>query len=199
MNIQQEKVEIIEEPKEILAMHPQKFALWLFIVSIVMLFAAFTSAYIVRQGEGNWLVFDLPQLFWTNSLVLIISSATMHWAYLSAKKDNLNTLKLAISITTVLGILFLVGQVYAWGDLVKSNVFFAGKESNPSGSFLYVLTGVHAVHLISGLVFLLIALYSAFTFRIHAKKLDRIEMCATYWHFLDILWLYLFGFLLLNQ
>ncbi|MEO1653932.1 MAG: cytochrome c oxidase subunit 3 [Bacteroidota bacterium] len=192
-------INLMEEPRETLSMHPQKFALWLGIVSIVMLFAAFTSAYIVRQSEGDWLIFDLPQLFWVNSVVLILSSMTMHWALINARKDNINMLKVAISITTVLGIAFLVGQVYAWGDLVKDGVFFAGTESNPAGSFLYVITGVHAVHLVSGVIFLFIALYSAFTYRIHSKKLTRIEMCATYWHFLDILWLYLFGFLLLNH
>lgn len=188
-----------EEARETLAMHPQKFAMWLFIVSIVMLFAAFTSAYIVRQAEGDWLFFELPSLFWSSSLILIISSGTMHWALLSARKDNLSTLKLAISLTTLLGLGFLVMQFLAWKDLVTNGIFFAGSQANPSGSFLYVITGVHGFHIISGLIFLLIALYSAFTYRIHAKNLTRIEMCATYWHFLDILWLYLFGFLLLNN
>ncbi|MDX2303005.1 MAG: cytochrome c oxidase subunit 3 [Microscillaceae bacterium] len=188
-------IHIAEEPRDTLSMHPHKFALWLFIVSIIMLFAAFTSAYIVRQAEGNWLYFDLPNLFWTNSVVLIISSATMHWAVFSARRDKLPMLKLAIAITTILGFAFLVGQYYAWADLVNNKIFFTG--GNPSESFLYVITGVHAFHIVSGLVFLLIALYSAFTFKIHSKNLTRIEMCATYWHFLDILWLYLFGFLLL--
>lgn len=192
-------INMIEEPKDTLSMHPHKFALWLFIVSIIMLFAAFTSAYIVRQAEGNWLYFDLPNLFWANSVILLISSATMHWAVVSAKKDHMNMLKIAVSITTVLGFAFLIGQYYAWGDLVSNKVFFTGDKSNPSGSFLYVITGMHGFHIISGLVFLLIALYSAFTFKIHSKNLIRIEMCATYWHFLDILWLYLFGFLLLNH
>jgi cytochrome c oxidase subunit 3 len=164
-----------------------------------MLFAAFTSAYIVRQAEGNWLYFELPNLFWVNSMILIISSATMHWAVLSARKDNISMLKIAISITTLLGLTFLVMQVYAWQDLVVNGVFFAGSQSNPSGSFLYVITGMHGVHIVSGVIFLLIALYSVFTYKIHSKNMSRLEMCATFWHFLDILWLYLFGFLLLNH
>jgi cytochrome c oxidase subunit III len=190
---------VIENPPETLSMHPHKFAMWLFIVSIVMLFGAFTSAYIVRQGDGDWLQFDLPNLFWTNSVILILSSASMHWAYLMAKKDNQNLLKLAVSITVILGLVFLIGQVYAWGDLINAGIFFAGANANPSGSFLYVLTGIHGVHLISGVTFLLIVFYSAFIGRVHSKNLTRIEMCATYWHFLDILWLYLFCFLLLNH
>lgn len=195
----EQQINITDEAQETLSMHPQKFAMWLFITSIVMLFAAFTSAYIVRQAEGNWLYFELPNLFWTNSAVLIISSATMHWAVLSARKDNISMLKIAISITTVLGLTFLVMQVLAWQELVVNGVFFAGSESNPSGSFLYVITGMHGVHIVSGVIFLLIALYSSFTYKIHSKNMTRLEMCATFWHFLDILWLYLFGFLLLNH
>ena len=189
----------VEEPQETLSMHPQKFAMWLFIVSIIMLFAAFTSAYIVRKAEGNWLEFDLPTLFWVNTVILLLSSASMHWSYILAKKDNIDLLKVGVVITTVLGFAFLVGQVYAWKDLVASKVWFAGQDSNPSGSFLYVITGLHGVHLVSGVIFLVIVLVSTFKLKIHSKRLARIEMCATYWHFLDILWLYLFGFLLLNH
>jgi cytochrome c oxidase subunit 3 len=189
----------VEEPQETLSMHPQKFAMWLFIVSIIMLFAAFTSAYIVRRAEGNWLEFDLPSLFWVNTIILLLSSASMHWSLILAKKDNIDLLKVAVVITSVLGFAFLVGQVYAWKDLVAASVWFAGDQSNPAGSFLYVITGLHAVHLISGIIFLAIVLVSTFRLKIHSKRLVRIEMCATYWHFLDILWLYLFGFLLLNH
>lgn len=180
-------------------MHPQKFALWLFIVSIIMLFAAFTSAYIVRQAQGEWLEFNLPPLFWVNSLALIVSSFTMHWALINARKDNMSLLKIAVSLTAILGLVFLVGQYIAWARLLADGIHFGGTEANPSGSFLYVITGVHAFHLVTGVIFVLIVVYSAFTFKIHSKSMTRIEMCATYWHFLDILWLYLFGFLLLNQ
>src|SRR6187431_2672264 len=97
-------IKIVEEPKQQLTMNPKKFAMWLFIVSVVMIFAALTSAYIVRQAEGNWVYFDLPNLFWVNSGIIILSSITMHWAYLSAKRDNLELVKTATIITTVLGI-----------------------------------------------------------------------------------------------
>lgn len=191
-----QKIEYTEQPKMTLSMHPKKFALWLFIVTVVMLFAAFTSAYIVRQSEGNWLQFDLPQMFWITSGVIVLSSITMHWAYLSAKRDNLDAVKLAMGFTTILGIIFLVGQFIAWEALVDRNVYFVG---NPAGSFVYVFTGLHGLHLIGGVVFLLIVLIQTFRYKVHAKSLDQIEMCATYWHFLDGLWLYLFLFLLLNN
>ena len=190
------EIKIVEEAGRPLAMHPKKFALWLFIASVIMIFAALTSAYIVRQADGNWLVFDLPNSFWITSAIILISSGTMHWAYLAAKKDDLEGTKLAISITTVLGIAFLVGQFIAWGDMVTRNVYFVG---NPSGSFVYVLSGLHGLHIIGGVVFLVVVLLAAFRYRVHSRNLAQIEMCATYWHFLDALWLYLFVFLLLNR
>lgn len=190
------EIKIVEEAKKPLSMNPKKFALWLFMVSVVMVFAALTSAYIVRQAEGNWLIFEMPQLFWVTTGIILVSSATMHWAYLSAKRDNLESVKIAITITTILGVAFLVGQFLAWGALIDNKVFMVG---NPSGSFVYVLSGVHGVHIIGGVVFLLIVLRSAFKLKITSKNLSQIEMCATYWHFLDGLWLYLFIFLLLNR
>lgn len=190
------EIRIVEEADKPLAMHPKKFALWIFIASVIMIFGALTSAYIVRQSDGNWMSFDLPESFWITSAIIFISSGTMHWAYLAAKRDNLEATKLAISITTILGIAFLVGQYIAWGHLVNRNVYFVG---NPSGSFVYVLSGLHGMHIIGGVVFLLIVLVATFRFKVHSKNLAQIEMCATYWHFLDGLWLYLFVFLLLNR
>src|SRR5690348_15240177 len=97
-------LKIIEEAKKPLAMNPKKFAMWLFIVSVLMIFGALTSAYIVRQAEGDWSEFELPQLFWINTGVILISSISMHWAYLSAKRDSLENVKIAMVITTILGV-----------------------------------------------------------------------------------------------
>jgi cytochrome c oxidase subunit 3 len=191
------EIRIVEEASQPLAMNPKKFALWIFIVSVCMIFAALTSAYMVRQAAGNWLVFELPDSFWITTAIILLSSGTMHWAYYSAKKDNLEMSKLAISITTLLGVAFMVGQVMAWGDLVRNKIHFSG--GNPSASFVYVLSGVHMAHIIGGIVFLLIVLVATFRYKVHSRSLSQIEMCATYWHFLDGLWLYLFVFLLLNR
>ncbi len=185
-------ISIVEEPQETLSMNPRKFILWLFIVSIIMLFAAMTSAYLVRRAEGNWLEYDIPAVFSYSSIVLVISSLTMHLGYVAAKKDNFNRLKIAITITFALGMLFLYMQFQGWVELVNQNVFFVG---NPAGSFMYIFTGLHGFHLISGLIVLLVALVAAFRLKIHAKSLNQIEIAAAYWHFLDILWLYLFFFL----
>lgn len=187
---------IVEEPKKPISMHPKKFAMWLFIGSVAMLFAAFTSAYIVRQAEGNWLYFDLPNLFYITSVIIAASSITLQWAYIEAKKDNFNKVKVLVGITSLLGLAFLAGQVMAWRELVDQSVYLVG---NPSGSFIYILTGLHGAHLIGGIVFLLIVLNSAFRFKIHSKNLAQMEMCLTYWHFLGGLWLYLFVFLILYR
>jgi cytochrome c oxidase subunit 3 len=186
-------VDMVEQP---ISMHPKKFALWLFIVTVVMVFAGWTSAFIVRQAEGNWLDYDLPQVFWLTSGIVILSSISLHWAYISAKKDNFLQLRLGMTLTMILGVCFLVGQWFSWIALVESEVFFVG---NPAGSFLYVITGVHGVHLISGLIFLIIVLISTFRYKVHSKAMNTLEMATTYWHFLGALWIYLFMFLLLNH
>lgn len=189
-------LKLVEEPEKPLAMNPKKFALWLFIITVVMVFAALTSAYIVRQAEGNWVAFELPVEMWLTTATIFLSSITMHWGYLEAKKDNLEKVKFALGITTLLGVLFLVGQFYVWSVLVDHQVYFVG---NPSGSFLYVISGLHGLHIVSGVIFLIIVLISTFKYKVHSKNLTLIQMCTTYWHFLDVLWIYLFVFLLLNH
>ena len=190
------EMKIVEEPKKPLAMHPKKFAMWLFMASVMMLFASLTSAYIVREAEGNWLYFELPALFYYTTAIIFVSSVTMQWAYFAAKKDSIYQVKLLVTITSVLGVAFLVGQFLAWGELVRNSVYFVG---NPSGSFLYVLTGLHGLHIVSAVIFLLIVLNSAIRLRIHSKNMAQMEMCTTYWHFLGVLWIYLFIFLLINR
>ncbi|NVK50691.1 MAG: cytochrome c oxidase subunit 3 [Cyclobacteriaceae bacterium] len=186
-------IDVVEQP---ISMHPKKFALWLFMVTVVMIFAALTSAYIVRQAEGNWLEYDLPEIFWVTSGIVLLSSVFLHWAYISAKKDNLLQLRIGMTVAVLLGIAFLVGQWYSWVALVDRQVFFVG---NPSGSFLYVFTGLHGLHLISGVIFLIIVLISSFRYKVHSQSMDTMEMATSYWHFLGGLWIYLFMFLLLNH
>ncbi len=181
------------EKQTTLSMHPKRMIMWLMIASIIMIFASLTSAYIVRQADGNWLEFDLPQIFWINTGIILLSSVTMHWAYLAAKRNKQTSLKIAITITSILGIAFLNGQFTAWDHLAAQDVFF---EGNPSGSFLYVFTGVHAFHLITGVIFLLIVLILAFRGKVNTEKMLWVGICTTYWHFLDALWVYLFLFLL---
>lgn len=192
-------IRIVEEAEKPRSMNPKKFALWLFIVSVSMLFGAWTSAYIVKRGEPGWSSFELPGEFWLNTAIMILSSVTMIWAHRSAKRDNLEQTKRALIVTAILGVAFLVGQWIAWVKMIEMNYYFAGAGSNSSSSFIYVLTGFHGVHIVSGIVVLLLILIAAFKFKVHSKNMLRMELCSTYWHFLGGLWLYLFVFLLLNR
>jgi cytochrome c oxidase subunit 3 len=195
MNQAIENIEIIKD-RRAMGMNPGKFIVWLFIVTIVMLFAALTSAYVVKQSEGNWLNFNLPGIFWITSAIIVTSSLTMHFALAAARNDNFSRLKIFLALTAVLGLGFLFGQYQSWKTLVAMDVFFVG---NPAGSFLYVLTGLHGIHIVSGIIFLLIVIISSFRLKVHSKSMLKIEMCTTYWHFLGGLWLYLFLFLKMNH
>jgi cytochrome c oxidase subunit 3 len=190
-------IRIVEEARRPLSMNPKKFALWLFIASVIMLFGAWTSAYIVKRGDIGWAEVTLPSQFYVNTIIILLSSATMMWTVWAARKDKIEKVKLALSITTILGIAFLVGQVVAYNEMIVLKEYLTG--GNVSHSFIYVLSGAHAVHVVGGVVFLLIALVSAFKLKIQSKNMTQIEMCATYWHFLGGLWIYLFVFLLLNR
>lgn len=184
------------EEQEITTMNPQKFMVWLGIVSIIMLFAALTSGYIVRQGDvlKEWLVFDLPSFFYWSTGVILLSSVTMHWAYIAAKKNEIGQVKIGLIITLLLGVAFLGLQVKGWGQLVDAGVFFAGAKSNPAGSFIYVISGLHLFHILGGLVFVIVTLIRALQSKVHSKSTNTISMCMTFWHFLDLLWVYLFFF-----
>jgi cytochrome c oxidase subunit 3 len=189
----------IEETKPTFSVDPKKFLLWLFIVTIIMMFAALTSAYLVRSSDGDWLKFDLPPMFMASTAVIILSSITMQIAYWFAKTNKTNMLIAAMSVTTILGLLFLYLQVKGWGQLVDEKIFLGGRYSNPAGSFVYVISGFHGFHIISGLIYLLIVLYSSIRGNVKSNNLLQIEMCTTYWHFLDLLWIYLFVFLQFNN
>jgi cytochrome c oxidase subunit 3 len=193
------KLHFEEDAKKQMAMHPQKFALWLFLVTVVMIFASLTSYYIVRKSDGNFWEVPIPTYFWINTVVILASSFTLHMAYLAAKKDQLQKIKLFLLITTLLGFAFLIGQYLGWKELYEGGYVFAGSQSNVAASLIYVLSGLHGVHLIGGVIFLVVVLINSLNFKFHSKNLVRLEMCATYWHFLDLLWVYLFVFLLLNH
>lgn len=170
--------------------------LWLGMISMVMIFAALTSAYVVRQEKGDWLQFQLPQLFYISTAVLLFSSISMNWVLSSAKKNAYKSIQLAAFITLILGIAFIICQFKAWGVLVDQKVFFAGKYSNASGSFLYALTGLHLAHLFFGIIALIVVFIKASFKKYNSENLLGIKLCSIFWHFLDLLWIYLFLFLL---
>lgn len=192
-----EKLNLSVKPgQKVRSMHPQKFGMWLFIITVIMIFVSLTSAYVVKKGAGDWQYIEMPQLFQLTTIIIVLSSVSMHFAYISAKRNNLFNIRLGVVFTAIMAVAFIIGQIQAWDELVDQGAYFVG---NPAGSFIYVFTGLHVAHLVGGIIFLIIVLISAFRYQVHSKRLARIEMCTTYWHFLGGLWMYLYLFLLINN
>lgn len=179
-------------------LHPKKFALLVACASIMMMFAAFTSAYIVRQAAGNWLEFQLPNLFYVSTAVIVLSSVVLHLSYLNFKRGNTRLYRLFLVIAFILGAAFIALQYQGWLALTAMGV---GLTTNPSGSFVYVISGVHAAHIIGGLAVFIVAMVHAFALKhkvTPVRKL-RFELTLIYWHFVDFLWIYLLTFLILQS
>ncbi|MFT4153377.1 cytochrome c oxidase subunit 3 [Parafilimonas sp.] len=175
--------------------HPHKFTLWVAMGSIVMMFAGLTSAYIVRKSAANWLEFQLPAVFWASTLVILFSSVTIHLALKSFKARKMQRYRALITLTAILGILFAVLQYFGFSYLLSHGVKIFGTGSNPSASFLGVIVGLHALHVLGGVVALLVIFLRAYSLRTKNYNATAIEIVSTYWHFVDILWIYLFIFL----
>lgn len=171
--------------------------LYLAMGSMFMLFAAFASAYIVRQKKGDWLLFDVPQIFYISTAVIILSSVTMNWALTSAKKNDFANIKRASLITLLLGLVFVVCQFMGWTVLYHEKIVFAGKFSNAAGSFFYVLTAMHLLHLAGGIIAAFVVWIKSTQRKYNSENLLGISLCAIFWHFLDALWICLFLFLLI--
>ncbi len=183
--------------KEYTGVHPHKFLLWCAMAGMVMMFAALTSAYIVRKSAGNWLEFQLPSIFWMNTAVIVLSSLTLHASYKSYCNGKEQLYKGLMLITFVLGLAFLVLQYQGWLAMNAMDIWL---NTNPSASFIFVITGIHAAHLIGGVTALTIAMVYAFklTFKVTERRKNRFELVLIYWHFVDILWLYLLIFFILQ-
>ncbi|MCB9285422.1 MAG: cytochrome c oxidase subunit 3 [Lewinellaceae bacterium] len=177
--------------------HPHKFALYVACGSIIMLFTAFTSAYIVRQAAGNWLEFRLPDLFFVNTGVILLSSLVLQGSYWSFKRGKKEAYRGLLTLAFLLGITFLVFQFKAWQAMAGIGVMLDG---NPSGSFIYLISGVHAAHVLGGIAAMLMALIHAFMLPVKAtaRRTLRFELVLIYWHFVGFLWLYLLGFFVVS-
>lgn len=169
--------------------------LWIGLGSIVMLFAALTSAVIVSKSSRDWTTFDLPQSFTYSTIVILLSSLAYWWAYKGAKSDNVDQLKKGVLATMILGLSFAALQVNGWRGLVAEGVFFAGASSTVSGSYIYVISGLHLAHLVGGLVSLGVVYFKASRGRYSINNLLGLQASMTYWHFLDGVWVYLYFFL----
>ena len=189
--------EIIERD---LSYHKSKSAkpmLWISMISMAMLFAGFTSAIIVsKAGNENWIYFDIPIWFYISTIVILVSSVSMHFAKKFIQIDKNKSAFQFLLITIILGLLFSLSQFFVWKELVNSDVFFTGSKSTAASSFFYLIVAAHLFHLIGGILALVVTAIKTASNKYSSKDMLGIELCATFWHFLDILWVYLFLFFL---
>lgn len=162
--------------------------------SVMMMFAGFTSAYVVKRSQSNWLEFTIPAIFWYSTAIILLSSLTIHLAGKAFKARNMRRYKTLITITAILGLAFIVMQIKGFGFLEDHGVKLFGSNSNPAGSFLGVITGVHMLHVLGGVIALMVMLFKAYSARRKSYSSISIEVASTYWHFVDGLWIYLFIF-----
>ncbi len=174
-----------------------KVLLWLAIASMVMLFAGLTSGYIVRQAEGNWMQVTVPRAFYFSTAFILLSSITMQSALSAIKKNNTGTVKTLLIVTLALGLAFVFCQFLGYNSLVNQGVYFTG--GNASASFFYAITGLHLAHLIGGILSLMFVTGKSIMEKYNSNNYLGIQLCSTYWHFLDGLWIYLFLFLSLAR
>lgn len=177
----------------------KKFNLWLGMIGMFMMFAALSSGFIVYTASGidKGIKTILPYAFIYSTVAIVLSSATMHMAYTAAKVGQLGRQKLMLLITIALGIVFFVSQINAWSTLIDRGIYF--QNPNASQSFIYVFTWLHLMHIIAGLIVLLRCYIGAARPISTDKNQFRMEIATIFWHFLDLLWIYIYVFLLLNQ
>ena len=173
------------------------FALWVAMASMVMMFGSLTSAYIVRQAAGNWLEFEIPDIFYISTLFILASSLTLHLSYWGFRNGREQLYKIGLPLSFLLGIIFIICQYNGWLKLYDIGVLLDG---NPSGSFFYLISGLHAAHVIGGIFAIGVATLHAFSlsFKPTERRRRRFQIVLHYWHFVDFLWLYLFIFLLIQ-
>lgn len=176
--------------------HPQLFGLYIAFGSIMMMFGALTSAYIVKHAQGDWLEYSMPIQFYYSTAILLLSSVTLHLSYRNFIKQKEKPYKFLLLISFVLGIAFVALQYQGWVALFNVGVDF---KANVSGSFLYLITGLHAMHILGGVAAITVAIISAYSlpFVVTEKRKTGFKLVLHYWHFVDLLWIYLLGFLLL--
>lgn len=174
--------------------HPYKFSLWLGLAGIIMMFAGLTSAYIVKRSQPGWESFTLPKIFIYSTLVILASSVTMQVALKAFRERQMPKYRLFFAVTAILGLVFIAMQVLGFYQFQASGKKMIGLGSNPAYSFVLAIAGLHIVHILGGLIALAIVFLKAFGRKTRNYDVVPVEIIATYWHFVDILWVYLFVF-----
>ena len=177
---------------------PKKFVVWLFVVSSTIMFGGFTSYYIVfaaSKGKGHGLV--LPDMFMYSTMVLVASSVALFLATRALKKNNISLQRISLWITLVLGLAFGYMQFGAWSALYQSGAALI--NNNAAISMIYIVSGIHLLHIFAGICFILNSLIGSYKALSPVKVQYKQEIASIFWHFIDILWIYLYVFLLLNS
>jgi cytochrome c oxidase subunit III len=183
------------DPRSSFPITKEQIGLWVLLTGITMLFAGLTSAYIVLRGVPTWQNIQLPSLLWPNSFVLLLSSWTIELAKRAVRRNRVASMNRWLGITAVMGVFFVVGQLAVWRQLVQSGVYL---PSTLQSGFFYILTGLHGLHITGGIVALGMVMSKALNNRLSAFSHQSLKLCATYWHFMGALWVYLFVLLLLS-
>jgi len=176
--------------------HPHKFTLWVAIGSIIMMFAGLTSAFIVKSNQASWQTIRMPKIFWYSTAVILVSSLVMQMALRSFKQREMNRYRLLMAATLLLGVTFVAMQWFGFQQLWSTGVQFKGSGA---GQFLYVIAGLHGLHVLGGVIALLIIFARSLFGKIKSYSGVPVEVMATYWHFVDFLWIYLFVFFMWIQ
>ena len=174
----------------------KRMMLWFGIISLIMSFAGLTSAVLVSRKREDWMQdFEMPSAFLISCVLIIVSSLTFIVVKRALKNDNRTLTTIMLLLTFGLGIAFIYSQFYGFGQIVSSGYNFTGPTSNVTMSFIYVIAAVHILHVVAGLISLLVVIYNHFKQKYNATDMLGMNLSATFWHFIDILWLFLFLFL----
>lgn len=173
-----------------------RLILWFAMISMTMMFGGLTSAFIVSSGRADWLKdFEVPSGFYLSTVLIILSSVTFHLAKKAIEKDDRKATTMWLMATLAVTLGFVGAQFYGFDQIVQMGYFFTGAQSNITTTFLYVVAVTHLLHLAGGFVALFIIIYNHYKQKYNSSQTLGIELGATYWHFLDLLWIYLFLFL----
>jgi len=168
--------------------------LWISMISMVMFFAGLTSAYVISMKRDDWVSFDLPEAFYVSTVLIVASSITLFLSQRFLKQDKRQVSLIMLVVTLLLGIGFIWQQYVGFNQLKSIGLFFTGPESTVSTSFIIGITFIHVLHLLAGVVVLLVVIYNHFKYKYKSEDMLGFELGAIFWHFVDILWIYLFFF-----
>lgn len=185
----------IKRPEEAKMIRAKKNILWFGIISLAMSFAGLTSAFVVSKERSDWLTdFQLPQAFTISLILIVVSSVTMHLAKVSVQKEAHGKGMLLLITTFLLGLAFVYFQFLGFREIIDSGYYFTGETSSITTGYIYLMVLLHVAHVAGGLICLLIVIYNHYKQKYKGGKTLGIEQAATFWHFLDVIWIYLFLF-----